>query len=79
MLVDMKVVLLVEEDKTIYTSYVELETLGTFMCMYMMTMDASTRRWTLTSSKIDEPSGPRFHFEKFLGTDVGRCEGHTLG
>ena len=63
----------------LYTSYVELETLGTFMCMYMMIMDASTRRCTLTSSKIDEPSGPRFHFEKILGTDVGRCEGHTLG
>jgi hypothetical protein len=29
--------------------------------------------------KFDEPFGVRFYFENFWGTDVGWCEGHTLG
>jgi hypothetical protein len=28
-------------------------------------------RWTLTLPKFDEPFGVRFHFKRFLGTDVG--------
>jgi hypothetical protein len=60
----------------------ELETFRIYMHMYMV--DKSTKRWILTSLKIDEPFGPRFHFEKlfsffFLGTNVGWCESHTLG
>ena len=47
--------------------------------MYTMVTETSTGRWTLTLLKFDEPFGPRLHFEKILGTDVGRCEGLTLG
>jgi hypothetical protein len=32
----------------------------------MYTTDKSTKRWTLTSLKIDEPFGVRFHFGKIL-------------
>jgi hypothetical protein len=28
-------------------------------------MDSSTKRWTFTLSKFDEPFGVRFHFENF--------------
>ena len=42
-LVNVRVILLVEDDKTIYIP-VKSETLGIFMCMYMMVTDASTRR-----------------------------------
>jgi hypothetical protein len=63
MSVDVRVVLLVEDDKTMYT----------------MVTNVSTKRWTLTLAKFDEPFDVRFHFERFLGTGVGRCEGHTLG
>ena len=63
----------------LYTSHVEFETLGVFMCMYMMVTSVPTKRWTLTLPKFDEPFGVRFHFERFLGTGVGQCEGHTFG
>ena len=66
MLVDVRVILLVGDDKTIYIP-VELETLRVFMCMYMIVTDASTRRWALTLPKFGKPFGPRFHFEKFWG------------
>ena len=69
MLVDVRVILLVGDDKTIYIP-VELETLRVFMCMYMMVTDASTKRWTLTVPKFDEPFDHWFHFEKFWGN---RC------
>jgi hypothetical protein len=62
MLVDVRVILLVGDDKTIYFP-VELETLEAFM--YMMVTNASTKRLTLTLPKFDEPFGARFHFEKF--------------
>ena len=39
-------------------------TLRAYTCMY--TIDKSTKRWTLTSLKIDEPFGVRFHFERFF-------------
>ena len=63
--VDARVVLLVEDDKTMYT----------------MATNVSTKRWTLTLPKFDEPFGVRFHFEKKkkFGNRVSRCEGHTLG
>ena len=61
--VNVRVVLLVEDDKTMYT----------------MATSVSTKKWALTLPKFDEPFGVRFHFERFLGTDVGRCEGHTFG
>jgi hypothetical protein len=61
--VDAGVVLLVEDDTT----------------LYRMTSSVSTKRWTLTLPKLDEPFGVRFHFERFLGTGVRRCEGHTFG
>ena len=59
------------------TPHVELETLG--VLMYKKVTYTSTKRWTLTLPKFDEPFGPRFHFKRFLGTDVDRCEGPTLG
>jgi hypothetical protein len=34
------------------------------MCMY--TMDKSTKRWTFTLPKFEEPFGTRFHFEKIF-------------
>ena len=52
--VDAKVILLVEDDKTIYIP-IELETLGVFMFMYMMITGISTKRWTLILPKFDEP------------------------
>jgi hypothetical protein len=44
-------------------SYAKLRTLkvNTNMC----TMDKLTKRWILTSLKIDKPFGARFHFENF--------------
>jgi hypothetical protein len=74
-----RVILLVEDNtmgKYLHP-YIESGTLRAYTCMY--TMDKSTKRWTFTSLKIDEPFGARFYFEKFWGTDVSRCEGHTLG
>ena len=55
MSVNVRVILLVGYDKTMYT----------------MVTCVSMKRWTLTLLKIDEPFGVRLHFEKFLGTDVG--------
>ncbi len=49
----------------IYTSHVEFGTLGVFMCMYMMVTSVLTKRWTLTSPKLDEPFDAWFHFENF--------------
>ena len=66
MSVDVRVILLVEDDKTLYI-LVELETLGVFMCMYMTVTGASTKRWALTLPKFDEPFGAWFHFENFFG------------
>ena len=51
-MVDARVVLLVEDDKTMYT----------------MATSVSTKRWTLILPKFDEPFGVWFHFERFLGT-----------
>ena len=56
-----RVILLVKDYKTIYIP-VELETLGVFMCMCMTVTGASTKRWTLTLPKFDEPFGARYHF-----------------
>jgi hypothetical protein len=61
--VDAGVVFLVEDDTT----------------LYIMATSVSTKRWTLTLPKSVEPFGVRFHFERFLGTGVGRCEGRTFG
>jgi hypothetical protein len=76
-----RLVLLAENDTMGEYLYfcTELETFRIYMRMYMV--DKSTKRWILTSLKIDGPFGPRFHFEKlfFLGTNVGWCESHTLG
>jgi hypothetical protein len=61
-----RVILLVDTDKTgdyLY-SRTELGTLRIYTCMYAV--DKSTKRWILTSLKIDEPFGPRFHFEKLF-------------
>jgi hypothetical protein len=78
--VDVRVVLLAEDDTMgEYLHFcTELETFRIYMRMYMV--DKSTKRWILTSLKIDEPFGPRFHFENFfLGTNVSWCESHTRG
>jgi hypothetical protein len=55
--VNVRVVLLVKDDTTLYT----------------MVTNVSTKRWTLTLLKFDEPFGVRFHFflKIFEGTDVG--------
>ena len=50
MSVDARVVLLVEDDKT----------------MYMMATNVSKKRWTLTLPKFDEPFGVRSHFLKIF-------------
>jgi hypothetical protein len=64
MSVNVRVVLLVEDDMTLYT---------------MVTI-APTKRWTLTLPKIDKPFSIRFHFERFfLETNVCKCEGRTFG
>ena len=78
MSVGVKVVLLVEDDKTLYIP-IEFKTFRVFMCTYMMVTSIPTKRWTLTLPKFDESFGVRFRFERFLGTNVGRCKGHTLG
>ena len=68
MSVDMRVVLLVEGDtmgKHLHP-YIELRTLRVHTCT-----DSSTKRWTFTLSKFDEPFGVWFYFERFLRTDVG--------
>ena len=72
MLVDVRVILLVEGDimGEYLHPYIELGTLRVYTCMYTMVMDTSTRRWTLTLPKFDEHFGPQFHFEKFWGN---RC------
>jgi hypothetical protein len=50
MSVNAKVVLLVEDDMT----------------LYKRVTNVSTKRWTITSyPKFDEPFGVRFHFENF--------------
>jgi hypothetical protein len=50
MSVNARVVLLVEDDTT----------------LYKMATNVSTKRWTITSyPKFDEPFGVRFHFENF--------------
>jgi hypothetical protein len=79
MSVDVRVILLVEGDTMgeYLHPRIELETLRVYTCTY--TVDNSMKKWTLTSLKIDEPFSLRFHFERFLGTDVGWCEGRTLG
>jgi hypothetical protein len=63
--INVRVVLLVKNDTTLYT----------------MVTNVSTKRWTLTLLKFDEPFDVRFHFKRFffLGTDVGKYEGRTFG
>ena len=81
-MVYVRVILLVEIDKMGEYLYphTELETPRVYVCMYMLVMGASTRRWILILPKFDEPSSPRFHFWKnFGGTNVGRYESHALG
>jgi hypothetical protein len=34
--------------------------------LYTMATSVSTKRWTLTLLKFDEPFGVRFHFERFF-------------
>jgi hypothetical protein len=78
MSIGVKVILLVEYDKTLYIPC----RVGNSWGFHMYVRDGykhTNKRWTLTLPKFDEPFGVRFHFERFLGTDVGRCEGHTLG
>ena len=43
--------------------YIELGFLKVYTHMYIM--DKSTKRWTSTPPKIDEPFGVRFHLENF--------------
>ena len=69
MSVSVKVILLVEDNTTgkhLY-SYIELRTLRVRTCT-----DLSTKRWTFTLSKFDEPFGVRFYFEIFFFEN--RCQ-----
>jgi hypothetical protein len=62
MSVGVRVILLVEDNtmgKYLHP-YIESGTLGVYICM-----DSSTKRWTFTLSKFDEPFGVQFHFENF--------------
>jgi hypothetical protein len=79
MSVGVRVVLLVEGDTMgeYLHPYIESGTLRAYT--YVYTMDNSQRDGLSHLPKFDEPFGVRFHFEKFLGTDVDWCEGHTLG
>jgi hypothetical protein len=81
MSVDMRVILLVDADIVgeYLHPYIELGTPRVYTCMYITVMDSSSKRWTFTLSKFDEPFGVWFHFERFLRTGVGWCEGRTLG
>jgi hypothetical protein len=67
MSVGVRVILLVEDNTMgkYLPPYIESGTLRAYACVY--TTDKSTKRWTLTSLKIDEPFGAQFHFEKFQG------------
>ena len=69
MLVDVRVILFVENDRMneYLCPRIELETPRVYVCMYTMVMAMSMRRWTLTSPKFDEPFGLWFHFQKFRG------------
>jgi hypothetical protein len=78
MSVGVKVILLVGHDTTLYIPRRVRNFLG-FLCMYTMVANVPTKRWTLTLPKLDEPFGVRFHFGRFLGTDVGQCEGRAFG
>ncbi len=71
-MVDVKVILLIENDKMneYLCPHIELETPRVYVCMYTMVMAASTRRWTLTSPKFYEAFVPRSHSEKFLGEPI---------
>jgi hypothetical protein len=63
MSVGVRVVLLVEHNamgEHLYP-YIGAETLRVYICM-----DSSTKRWTFTLSKFDEPFGVRFHFRKIF-------------
>jgi hypothetical protein len=59
--------------------HIELETPRVYVCMYTMVMDASTRRWILILQNLTSLSAAVPFLENFGGTDVGRCESHTLG
>jgi hypothetical protein len=78
MSVDVRVILLVKDDRTTYIP-IELETLGVFMCMYMMIIGISTKRWLSHYQNSMSLSALGSILKNFWGTDVGRCEGHTLG
>jgi hypothetical protein len=65
MSVGVRVVLLVKDDamgEHLYP-YIGAETLRVYICVW--TRIKSTKRWTFTLSKFDEPFGVRFHFENF--------------
>ena len=66
-LVHVRVILLIDTDKTGDNLYsrTELGTLRIYTCMYAM--GESTKRWALTLLKVDEPFGPWFHFKKKFG------------
>jgi hypothetical protein len=57
-----RVVLLVEDDTTLYT----------------MVYNRTNEKIGSCITKIGEPFGVRFRFENFWGTDVGRCEGRAF-
>ena len=77
MSVAVKVILLVGNNTTLYIPRRVRNFLG-FLCLYTMVANVPTKRWTLTLPKLDEPFGVRFHFGRFLGTNVCQYEGRTF-
>ena len=77
MSVGVKVILLVGNNTTLYIPRRVRNFLG-FLCLYTIVAIVPTKRWTLTLRKLDEPFGVRFHFGRFLGTNVGQYEGRTF-
>jgi hypothetical protein len=82
MLVDVRVIILVEENtmgKYLHP-YTESGTLRAYTCMYIMVTTHQQGDRLSHHQKFDEPIGIQFYFgKKILRTDVGWCKGRTLG
>jgi hypothetical protein len=80
MLVDVRVILLVEDNtmgKYLHP-YIESGTLRAYTCIYTMVTTHQQGDRLSHHQKFDKPFGGSI-LKNFGGTDVGRCESHTLG
>jgi hypothetical protein len=81
MLVDVRVILLVEDNtmgKHLHP-YTESGTLRAYTCIYTMVTTHQQGDRLSHHQKFDKPFGGSILEKKFLRTDVGWCEGRTLG